>query len=134
MRPLPGESVTYIDENGKKFVAKVIESFKDESKKHGLVSIEYKREDRSTGRVSAICHIEDQYETSTGQKLVCYTSEKPKSDKHKSEKKSGGTKPSTETSGTDTTASLPATTASSVDAIEMDVIPGPISDEELVTA
>lgn len=118
MKPLPGENVTYIDENGQKFVAKVTESFVDESKKHGLVTIEYIREDRSTGRVSAVCHIEDQYETATGKKHVCYTSEKQKSDKHKNKV------------ATSTTATGPTTTDSTTE-----IIPGPISDsEEPITA
>ena len=49
------------------------ESFHDNSKKHGLVGLEYRRDDRSTGKVKAVCHIEDQYKNATGKKVVCYT-------------------------------------------------------------
>lgn len=111
MAPKIGQKVTYVDEACQEFTAKITSVF-DHNDKTFSVAIEYRRKDKSTGRVSAVPLIDGVHNKDSTQKVLCFTKKSKKPVKKT-------------TNSTATTASVTETVAASstsADATE----PGPI--------
>jgi len=85
MAPRIGQKVTYADEYGKEFTATVVEINQRQDRCY-LLNIEYRRADRSTGKVNSVPLMECANTPNSQAKITCFTKKTPKkSDKPKSD-------------------------------------------------
>ena len=89
MAPKIGQKVTYADEYGDEFTAKIVYFVQDHNKTW-LVNIEYRRADRSTGKVNSVPLNDSANHKDSHAKIACFTkkteTKKPsKSDTKKSD-------------------------------------------------
>ena len=93
MTPRIGQKVTYADEYGKEFTAKIVAILRDHNDQY-LVNIEYRRADRSTGKVNSVPLNDRANHPGSNTKIACFTKQTPKKPTKSDSKKLGGDKSS----------------------------------------
>lgn len=84
MKPKIGQKVTYVDESCEEFTAKINNVFDHENQKYS-VSIEYRRNDRSIGKVNAVPFVDGIHNVDSNQKVMCFSKKTPKKSAKKPE-------------------------------------------------
>jgi len=84
MKPKIGQKLTYVDEICEEFTAKINNVFDHENEKYS-VSIEYRRNDRSIGKVNAVPFVDGIHNVDSEQKVMCFSKKTPKKSAKKAE-------------------------------------------------
>lgn len=110
MKPKVGQKLTYVDECSKEFTAIIKEVFDHYMNEKFTLNIEYKRDDRSIGKVHGVPFIDGSNSLKSKAKVMCFSQRTPKKDKKASTKSI----PNTSEIPPDTTETEPETSSGTI--------------------